>query len=345
MSQIQLRTAACALAILSGLFFASIAHAEPRVEIEVCTEEGFPITEVRAWSEMLGELGFANVRIRGAKGSDTAAIQTLGSGTSVSYRVVGILTRDGLLRLPKGSFRVNDKARIGQWLSKLKDGGEEGVTTRPAAFGLLPRQLVEVHEALAVPVGFSTKDKKPQDVARQIAGGLSLKFISDTAGQRALAADDPVLDELQGISSGTALAAVLRPLGLVMFPEKNGTELRLRIADSRTAAESWPVGWPSKNNPRETLPELFKFLNVEIADTSLGEALPAIGGRVKAPLVIDYNALARLDIDLATKKVSIPQTNTFYGKILDRILFQANLKYEIRVDEADQPLLWISSSR
>ena len=33
------------------------------------------------------------------------------------------------------------------------------------------------------------------------------------------------------------------------------------------------------------------------------------------------------------------------GKILDRILFQANLKYEVRVDEANKPLLWISSSR
>ena len=90
------------------------------------------------------------------------------------------------------------------------------------------------------------------------------------------------------------------------------------------------------------MPELFKFLNVEITDFSLGETLTAIGGRVKVPMVIDYNALARLEVDLATTKVELPKSNTFYGKALDRILFQANLKYEVRTDEADRPFLWIS---
>ncbi|MDX1946883.1 MAG: hypothetical protein SFU86_15885 [Pirellulaceae bacterium] len=333
-------------ALVLAMFSAALVHAEPRVELEICAEEGFPVADMRPWSDLMGELGLVNSRIRGAKGADSPAIQTLTSGgETVGYHVVGILTRDGVLRVPKASFRVADKGRLAAWIAKLKDGGEEGVTVKPAAFGLLPRQLVQVHEALRVPVEFSTKDKLPRDAARQIAGGLALKFITDAAGQRALAADEPILDELQGLSSGTALAAILRPLGLVLVPEKDGTGLRLRIADSAAVAESWPVGWPPKGNPHETLPELFKFLNVEIADTSLGEALPAIGSRVKAPLVIDYNALARLDVDLATKKVSIPKTNTFYGKILDRILFQAALKYEVRVDEADKPLIWISGTR
>jgi hypothetical protein len=70
-----------------------------------------------------------------------------------------------------------------------------------------------------------------------------------------------------------------------------------------------------------------------------------VGKRVKAPIVIDYNALARLDVDLATKKVDLPKTNTFYARALDRVLSQANLKYEVRVDEADKPFLWISSIR
>jgi len=63
---------------------------------------------------------------------------------------------------------------------------------------------------------------------------------------------------------------------------------------------------------------------------------------VKVPIVIDYNALARLEVDLAKTKVELPKANTFYGKALDRILFQANLKYEVRTDEADKPFLWIS---
>ena len=334
-----------ALAGLALLGSASSDAAEPRIEIEVCTEPGFPLTGARDWNELLGELGAASVRIRGAGPGDEPAIHTSGKEPSVTYRVTGILTADGKLILPRGRFTKSDKGRLAAWLEKLKAGGEEGVTAGPAAFGLLPSQLVKVHAALAVPVRFSTAGKPPRDVAKEIADGLSLKFVTDPASQRALGSQDPVADELQGLASGTALAAVFRPLGLVLVPEKHGSDLRLRIADSRSAKEHWPVGWPSKDNPGQTLPELFKFLNVEIADTSLGETLAAIGGRVKAPILIDYNALARLDIDLATKKVDLPKTNTFYAKALDRILFPAHLQYEVRVDEADKAFPWVSSIR
>jgi hypothetical protein len=332
------------VAALGVLWLTATAAAAPRVELEVCTEQGFSITGGRDWTQMLGEVGFDSVRIRGAKGADAPAVQTQGTESSRVFRVVGILTSGGKLRLTGGTFGLGDRDKLAAWLAKLKEGGDEALTTKPAAFGLLPKQLVSVHEALAVPVVVSTKGKRPRDVAKQIAYGLSLKFIADAGPTRGLAADEPIADELQGLSSGTTLAAILRPLGLVMYPEKNGGEIRLRIADSRDAAEQWPIGWPPPGNPRETAPELFKFLNVEIAEgTPLAESLAAIGQRVKVPMVIDYNALARLDIDLAEKKVGIPKTNTFYAKILDRLLFPAMLRYEVRVDEAGKPLLWVSS--
>ncbi len=271
---IPLAAAGIALALCGAV------SAEPRIEIEVCTEPGYPLTGARHWNEMLGELGLASVRIRGAKPGDEPAIKTSGKEPSLTYRVTGILTADDKLVLPRGRFTKSDRGRLAAWLEKLKAGGEEGVTVKPAAFGLLPSQLVKVHEALAVPVRFSTAGKPPRDVARQIAEGLALKFISDTTSQKALGTQEPVADELEGLTSGTALAAVLRPLGLVLVPEKSGSDLRLRITDSRSANEHWPVGWPSKDNPGQTLPELFKFLNVEITDTSLGESLAAIGGRV-----------------------------------------------------------------
>src|SRR5206468_10689851 len=111
------------------------------------------------------------------------------------------------------------------------------------------------------------------------------KFISDEVAQRAPSEGEPLADELEGISSGTALAAILRPLGLVMVPEKSGPDIRLRIVSSREAKEYWPVGWPLKGNPGETLPELFKFLKVNIGDAPLSEAITAIAGRVKAPVL------------------------------------------------------------
>jgi hypothetical protein len=314
--------------------------AEPRVELEVVIEQGFLGTETRAWSEMLNQAGFSSVRIR--SGNDLPEIQTAGTASTPTYRVVGVLTNANQLLLPRGQFGLSDRGPIEQWLRRLRDGGEDAINNKPVAFGLLPKQLVAVHEALAVPVQISTLGKPPREVAKQIADRLSFKFISDDVGQRALATAEPVADELHGVSSGTAVAAILRPIGLVMFPEKNGGELRLRIAGSRDAKEHWPVGWPLKRNPSETFPGLFKFLTIEIDNTPLAESLTAIAGRVKAPLLIDHNGLARGEVTLDAK-VNFPKASTFYARALDRLLFQAKLKYELRIDEADKPFLWITT--
>jgi hypothetical protein len=335
-----------AIALTCTLAASPLAAAEPRIDIEVCTEPGFALSDAGKWNTLLGELGLSNIRIRGAKPADAPSIKRHGTDESPSYSVVGILTADGKLNLPnRGRFSLGDKARLAAWFDKVRGDGIEAIATRPGAFGLLPSQVVEVHVALKTPVTFSTKGQPPRDVAKKIADKLPFKFVSDTGSQRALGTLEPVADELQGLSAGTALAAVLRPLGLVMYPEKADGKLRLCIADSRRAKEHWPIGWEPKAPAGETVPELFKFLNVEITDFSLGQTLDAIGGRVKVPIVIDYNALARLEVDLATAKVEMPKTNTFYGKALDRILVQANLKYEVRADEADKPFIWISGLR
>jgi hypothetical protein len=315
--------------------------AAPRVDLEVALDDTALTTQARTWSDLLAQAGFSSVRIRSAN-NDSPSLQMTGTPSSPAYRVVGVLNDQNQLVLPKGRFGLSDRGKIEQWLQKLREGGEEALSVKPVAFGLLPKQLVAVHEALKVPVQFATLGKPPREAAKKIADGLTLKFISDETAQRALATPDPVADELQGLTSGTALAAILRPLGLVMFPEKNAGEIRLRIADTRGAKEHWPIGWPPKGNPSETLPELFKYLPVEIENTPLLESLMAIGGRLKTPVLFDHNALARDNVDLNIK-VSFPRTNTFYARAFDRLLFQARLKYDIRLDEADKPFLWVTT--
>jgi len=119
--------------------------------------------------------------------------------------------------------------------------------------------------------------------------------------------------------------------------------VRLVVMSADQVKESWPIGWPPQKNPGLMLPVLFKNLEVEIKEVALGTALEALAPRVKAPFVFDYNALARDRIDLATVKVSVPAGRTYYKKILDRVLSQARLYCEIRVDEVNTPFLWIST--
>jgi hypothetical protein len=332
-----------ALAILVLVAARALQAAPPRVDLEVGLEDGSVGTDTSAWSDMLNRAGFSSVRIRAA-GSDSPLLQTKGTAELPSYRVVGILTSDNLLILPKGRFKLSDRSALEQWVTRLRDGGEDGVNLKPAAFGLLPKQLFAVHQDLTKPVAASTLGKHPRDAARDIAAGLTLKFTSDVACQQALASGENVADELQGVSSGTALAAILRPVGLAIVPEKNGAEARLRIASATAAKEFWPVGWPLKGNPRETLPELFKFLKIEIVDTPLNEGLTAIAGRLRVPLLVDHNAIVRDKIDLS-RKVSHSSPSTYYSLALDRLLIQARLKSELRIDEADKPLLWVTTIR
>jgi hypothetical protein len=334
-----------ALAIVLAMVTVSqMEAANPRVDLEIAAEPAFSMVQAAAWSELLSKAGFSSVRIRGGNDGEQAAIMTRGSAAAPAYQVLGILTGNNQLLLPEGRFGLMDRGAIEKWLEKLRSGGEEEILIKPVAFGLLPRQLVAVHEALAVSVKTSTAGKYPREVAKAIADGLTLKFVTDGAGQQALAAGEPVVDELQGVSSGTALAAVLRPAGLALVPVRSGSEVQLRIAAAKSVKEFWPIGWPPKGNPRETLPALFEFLNVEITQVPISEAINAIGGRLKAPVLLDHNSIALYRVNLKTP-VDLPKANTFYGAALDRLLAQAKLKYELKVDEAGKPVVWITTLR
>ncbi len=334
------------LGLAIGLAFSSSARAEVRVEFELVTGPDTPAVAAQQWLAALRNVKLDSLRVRSGRSGDRVEVRQRGSGQDVTYQVTGLLTARNTLQLPGGEFRQGDTAGITAWLAKLKEGGQQRLQETEAAFGLTPTQLLAVHEKLAVPVTAKTKGQNSYEAMRQIAGGMTLSFVADADARQRMAGGDPVLDELQGLSAGTALAAILRPLGLVLVPQKQaGGEVKLGIVDVRRAAESWPVGWPPEKSPRETLPELFSFLNVEIEDTALSSALETIAERIKAPILYDHNSLARQRIDPDQARVSYPAERTYYQRIIDRMVNQARLTSELRVDEAGRPLLWISTLR
>ena len=335
----------CALALVPAARLAQAQDADPRVEIELVMEPGFPTDQARKWIALLEKAGARGIRVRGGNVGDRVQVEPTGTARNPSYKVTGILTLDEKLLLPGGKYTASDAAGVSRWLARLKEGGTEGLSAKPGAFGLLPAQLVATHEALSAKVNFSTKGQPTREVVERIADAMSVKVTLEASAQRALEATEPVGDELQGLSHGTALAAAIRPAGLVLVPVKDGGQVQLRITDSKNVQESWPIGWPlpKEKSPKDVVPDMLKFIPVEINDTPLSEALSAIAGRLKVPLVFDYNALARQRIDLAAAKVTLPKSKTFYSNILSKLLFQAKLKYELRLDEADQPFLWITS--
>lgn len=329
------------LTALACIACAAAAQAAGRAELVVVLQPRAAITASQAWVRALGEAGVENVRMREARAGDKVGIETGGTPQSPLYVVTGVLSGDELL-LPGARFRRDDAAGVARWLADLAERGPPGERPAKAAFGLSPKQFELVHADLSRPVTFSTKDVARDEVVARIARGLQLPVQPSPAQIEALKADK-VAEELSGLTSGTALACVLRPAGYALVPQAAGERPGHALLEMRPGMEIWPVGWPPEKDRKEVLPALFEFLNVNIQGVSVAEALNAIAGRLNVPYLLDHNALARHGIDPAKTPASLPAGRTFYSKALERVLFQAGLKSELRVDESGKPLLWVTS--
>ncbi len=335
-----------ALLILASIVWTVEVDRAPaaEVELELVTQQGFPVTGARRWIETFKGLK-VQLRIRSATPADTVGIEQRGTESAPMYHVTGILTRQDTLIVPGGRFTTRDQARIAAWIEQVRRGGLDGDGgSRPSVFGMTGQELVDLHQSLSARLLRSTKGRDAKDVVREIATRAGPITVSvDRAARGAFHEADRVSDELQGVACGTALAAVVRPLGLVVVPRKVGSQVQLLVVDSRKANESWPVGWPPEKKERDVAPKLYEFLPVEIEDAALLEALEAVRQRLGLPLLFDHNSMARHRIDPSKVRVTLPVGQTYYKKVVDRMLFQGKLKAELRVDEAQQPLLWVST--
>ncbi|HEV3006098.1 MAG TPA: hypothetical protein VGX78_16635, partial [Pirellulales bacterium] len=195
------------------------ATAAARVELELVMQDNFPPTAQQHWLRMLTELKVDNLRIRKPGADDKVEIKVAGNESNPVYRVSGTLTSNNEMVVPGGRFSSRDRAGIADWLKRLRENGpEKAKGAKPTPFGLTAKQFAAVHDELAALVDFSTKDLPPLDAVARIAAGLERPLAIDAAASAALKAAEPVREDLKGLSSGTALAYLLRPAGLVFQP-------------------------------------------------------------------------------------------------------------------------------
>ena len=323
---------------------ASSLWAAGRVRLELVGDARSTPLTFQEWAQVLGKAGVKDVRIRAGDPMVKVGIENQGTPQTPLYVVTGIVkSRDELL-LPAGVFRRSDVSRLAQWLEELAAHGPSNPRPQKSAFGLTAEQFEQVQRDLARPVGFATLAQPRAEVVAKIARQLPLPLELDAESGQALG-DERVEEELQGLSCGTALACLLRPVGYCLVPRAVGGKLVCAVVKARPALEIWPVGWepPQEKPPRDVLPILFELLNINVQNVPATQAVEAIGQRLKVPVLTDHNALARHGIDPAKATVSLPQSRTTYSLALQKILFKAGLKYELRLDEAGRPFLWIST--
>jgi hypothetical protein len=314
------------------------------VEFEIATQPGLPPGAEQAWSRTLGGLDVAGVRIRAARGGEKPEVRTA-RGATITYHVIGLLNSRNQLVVPGGTFDVRDRTGIAAWIDRLKTAGPRVAgTSGRLPFDLDPALLSEARQDLRKVLRRKTKSVPASDVLSEIQAQLAHPIRILSADEAALRQSDAAGDELEGLTCGTALAALVRPAGLAFAPARapNGT-LEYRVFPPSARDDIWPIGWDAEDRRRELAPKLYEFLNVEVSGVSVQKAVDVIGQRLGLPILWDRNALARLGIDPAAVAAELPAKRTSYSLALQKLLFQSRLKMEVRVDEADHPFLWITS--
>jgi hypothetical protein len=308
---------------------------------------GDPLTAAAAfqeWAQALGQAGIKNVRIRGAAASDKVGIEVLGSPEQPIYVVTGIIQSRDELILPGGRYRKSQIKQIANWLDELARLGPPDRRPAKVAFGLTKQQFAEILEHARQPVGFSTKGLPRLEAIQRVSRTLRLP-VETPKGLAVATGDDVVAEEMSELSCGTALACLLRPAGYCLVPRSLNGRAGFAIVQSEPAMEIWPIGWepPPDKSLKQLAPGLLEVINVHLEKVSASDVISAISQRVKVPVLLDHNALARHGIEPAKAIVNVPPGKITYAAALRRALFQAGLKYELRLDEADKPLLWITT--
>ena len=336
-----LRLVAAGFALL--VCFAAEAAAAPRVELELGLEPGFQPTIMQQWHQTLAAAGADNFRL-GGNNQRKIEIETIPAVGGPTYRVLGMVSRGGELLVPGGRFAVTDRAGVGRWVASLKTAGPpKKPGEKPAPFGMPADQLDAAAQDLAKVVDFTTAGITPIELLTQLGNKLQYAVTADQGVVTLLGKSEKIPGELKGLACGTVCSAVLRRDGLSLVPKLSSAgRVEYVVEKAAPGADVWPVGWAPEKSLPQLLPDLYSLRNVQIDGNPASQVLQIVADRVKLPMLFDEQALVLKKLDPSKAAVKIPEAKISYEGVLDRTLYQAGLKHEVRLDDAGKPFLWIT---
>jgi hypothetical protein len=358
----------------AGFLLTAAASAGPSVEITSLA--GSHSTAPQEWLQRLAEAGAGSTRIV-SSGTAEPRLEELGKTASGAplVKVYAVLTREGLLVLPGSNgaerFRPSDRAKLKEYFDRLTSRGAEAVTVPRGKYGLTEAEFTDLFTRLQAPMPKLPEGATLADAVNAAERAARVTIEIDAALRDVLRTKSEVAASVEGLSTGAALAAVLKQEGLALRPEAaalgepptsvggvnnsrrtppiniGGSPVALRVVASRDTKDAWPVGYDPEGTPTQTAPGLMAFLTIDIEGYTLAEALEALGPRIKwkdkpLPIVWDHFTLRLNAVDPATVEVRFPKKRTFYKSLLDNLASQARLKLDLRVDEAGTPFLWLT---
>jgi hypothetical protein len=317
-----------AIALLWTAGIATRVQAALPIELEVAAQSDAPFAAMQDWHKVLAEMDLASVRLRGARGAEEPSIKSRELAGSMRFELLGVLNRKNELVLPGGRFGLGDRTKLKQFFEGLPARHAEAGVER-GRFGLTREQFEVVFRDLSRQVTESTVDGSPRELLPALTKDFNLQVRGAVEMKAKLREAPPIRAQFQGLSTGTALAAVLRVAGLQFVPKQYGSEpLVLYVEPLDAAKESWPV--------------IYQIRNIEIGNYTLAAGLQALGPLLEMPLVTDEYTIAARAIDPAQIKVKFPRSKTYIRRAVDSILSQGRLAGELRIDEAGKPFYWVT---
>ncbi len=335
-----------AMLSLAMVCLPSAAHAqEGKVEMELGTAPGFNQIDTRDWYQLLTRLNVTNLRIAGAKPGDKIEILIEGSDRSPIYRVKGRLTAAGELIVPGGRFSIRNRDSIAKWITNLAKHGPGGPKedTTGVTFDLDDGELRTIYKDLGQKVSFSTVGMSRPEIVTKLAEQLDYNVSLSSSAKLSLKTAGDATFELKGMTSGTALAYVIRAAGLGMAPRASAGGFEYQVAPADALKQTWPIGLPTKKRLYDLLPKAREFVDFQVnAQTPLTSALPPIAEFLDTTFLFDENLMAVAEIDPSQTVVEVPPARITLTIAASRMLGKAKLRTELRVDEAGRAFYWIT---
>jgi hypothetical protein len=325
---------AIAFFMLPSLAFA----AEVAIEIEVAIAPGVVLTAPQEWADRLGKLGLDRVQIRSARGEEKPSTEF--NDTQTRLHVVAVLKGDVLVTAER-AFRPGQIAELKAHFAKLPERIIEAGIER-GQMGLTELEFHTVLADLGKPLGMSTAGQTVNDMLTHCAGKFRLSIRNASGTELQLRTAKPMTLELKDIAAGTALAIALRREELTLRPVHVDKGLELVVERYQRDREVWPTGWKAKESPKQLAPKLFEALNFEIDGYTLTKALDALAPRLTVQVIMDEWVLERESIQPEKIQVKVPPKKTFLMNAVSKMLSQARLVGELRIDDAGTPFLWVT---
>lgn len=343
--------------------------AKPKYDIRLeifCDGKLAPMA-AQQWGEALNkrDANFQGVQIRGSGSQEELDVVNLGGK---SWTARGMLDRNDKVQLPGGrTFTVGQTRQMYPYLEELIDAqlarqevekvaAQAGmpVPAERLPFGLNALAYEDMFAALEKPVGFQTLNMRRTAFLSRVLKALGHRVELDAECRKTLAAvpapdeeEDLITEELSTLSRGTALTYALRYVGMCLVPgvetDKPDAKLVFRVVPAKNnPPEIFPVGHDLQTPLVESFPVMLDVFVANVNGAAVSDVLAAVSGRIAAPILYDYNNMARFGIETSQVTVKFKPKRVSYNELLDAILDQADLQKEVRVDEAGNVFLWVT---